>query len=315
METIAVKRQSRVRGLGKRRTSEAIEFYIMIGPWVLGFVALTLGPMLYSLYLSFNDFDLFHAPRWVGLGNFRYLFFQPHPLSAFWKSLTVTAYFTFFSVPVHIISSLIIAMLLNAKIRGRALYRTLFYLPSLTPSVANALLWIWILNSKWGLANAVLRSVGLPEQRWLTDPKLAIPSLVLMGLWGAGGNTAVIFLAGLQGVPSHLYEAAEIDGANWWHRIWSVTLPMISPTIFFNLILGIIGSFQVFTSAFLMTDGGPEYATYFLVLYIYEEAFKKLQLGRGSAIAWILFIILLFFTLLQFWLSGRWVYYEAEAAR
>jgi len=315
METTAVKQQSRVRGLGKRRTTEAIEFYIMIGPWVLGFLALTLGPMLYSLYLSFTDFDLFHAPRWVGLGNFRYLFFKPHPLSPFWKSLAVTAYFTFFSVPVGITSSLIIAMLLNAKIRGRALYRTLFYLPSLTPSVANALLWIWILNSKWGLANAVLRSVGLPEQRWLTDPKLAIPSLVLMGLWGAGGNTAVIFLAGLQGVPSHLYEAAEIDGANWWHRIWSVTLPMISPTIFFNLILGIIGSFQVFTSAFLMTDGGPEYATYFLVLYIYEEAFKKLQLGRGSAIAWILFIILLFFTLLQFWLSGRWVYYEAEAAR
>ena len=294
---------------------EAIEFYLMTAPWVLGFLALTLGPMLYSLFLSFHDFDLFHAPRWVGLGNFTYLFTKPHPLSPFWRSLTVTTYFTFLSVPVGITSSLIIAMLLNARIRGRALYRTIFYLPSLTPSVASALLWIWILNSKWGLANAVLRSIGFPELRWLTDPYLAIPSLVLMGLWGAGGNTAVIFLAGLQGVPAHLYEAAEIDGANWWSRIWSVTLPMISPTIFFNLILGIIGSFQVFTSAFLMTDGGPEYATYFLVLYIYEEAFKKLQFGRGSAIAWILFIILLFFTLVQFRLSGRWVYYEGEAAR
>ena len=181
--------------------------------------------------------------------------------------------------------------------------------------MASALLWIWILNSRWGLANAVLRTVGLPELRWLTDASLVIPSFVLMGLWSAGGNTAVIFLAGLQGVPAHLYEAAEIDGANWWRRIWAVTLPMISPTIFFNLIMGIIGSFQVFNSAYLMTDGGPEYATYFLVLYIYQEAFKKLQFGRGSAIAWILFIILLFFTLVQFRLSGRWVYYEGEAAR
>ena len=195
-----------------------------------------------------------------------------------------------------------------------ALYRTLFYLPSLTPGVASALLWIWIFNSRYGLANAALRTLGLPELRWLTDPQTAIPSLVFMGLWGAGGNTAIIFLAGLQGVPQHLYEAAEIDGASWWDKIRAVTLPMISPTIFFNVILGIIGSFQAFASAFLMTDGGPEYATYFLVLYIYQEA-NKIQMGRGSAIAWILFIILLFFTLLQFWLSNRWVLLRGEAAR
>jgi multiple sugar transport system permease protein len=315
METTVVKRQIGARRLGQRQRREALEFYLMITPWVIGFLGLTFGPMLYSLFLSFNDFDLFHAPRWVGLGNFRYLFFAPHPANPFWKSLLVTTYFTFLSVPVGIISSLIIAMLLNAKIKGRALYRTLFYLPSLTPSVASALLWIWILNSRWGLANAVLRTMGLPEQNWLTSPYLAIPSFVLMGLWGAGGNTAVIFLAGLQGVPSHLYEAAEIDGANWWSRIWSVTLPMISPTLFFNLIMGIIGSFQVFNSAYLMTSGGPEYATYFLVLYIYDEAFSKLQFGRGSALAWILFIILMVFTLVQFRFSRSWVYYEAEAAR
>jgi multiple sugar transport system permease protein len=315
MEVTTTRPRTLVQRLGQRKNKEAIEFYLMITPWVLGFLGLTIGPMLYSLFLSFTDFDLFHAPRWVGLGNFRFLFNEPFPRSLFWKSLGVTAYYTFFSVPVGILSSLALALLLNTHIRGVPLYRTLFYLPSLTPGVASALLWIWIFNSKYGLANAALRVLGLPELRWLTDPNLVIPSFVLMGLWGAGGNTAIIFLAGLQGVPVHLYEAAEIDGATWWDRIRAVTLPMISPTIFFNLILGIIGSFQAFSSAFLMTDGGPEYATYFLVLYIYQEAFDKIQMGRGSAIAWILFIILLFFTLLQFWLSRRWVYYEGEAAR
>jgi len=242
--------------------------------------------------------------------NFNHFFSDPYPLSVFWKSLSVTAYFTFLSVPVSVAGSLILAVLLNTKIRGVALYRTLFYLPSLTPAFASALLWVWIFNSKFGLANAFLHSVGLPELRWLTDPNLVIPSFVLMGLWGLGGNAMIIFLAGLQGVPVHLYEAAEIDGANWWHRFWSVTLPQISPTIFFNLVLGMVGSFQVFTSAFLMTNGGPDYGTYFLVLYIYEEAFKALHMGRGATLAWILFVILLFFTLLQFWLSKRWVYYE-----
>jgi len=299
----------------KRRWREAVEFYLLVAPWLVGFLGLTAGPMVYSLFLSFTDFDLFHPPRWVGLQNFRHFFFSPHPLSVFWKSLGVTAYFTFLSVPVGIVGSLILALLLNAKIRGVPLYRTLFYLPSLTPSVANVLLWIWIFNSRFGLANALLRSLGLPTLRWLTDPYLVIPSIILMGLWGLGGNTMIIFLAGLQGVPTHLYEAAEIDGANWWQRFWAVTLPQLSPTLFFNLILGIIGSFQVFTSAFLMTGGGPEYATYFMVLYIYQEAFKALHMGRGAALAWILFIILLFFTLLQFRLSKRWVYYEGEGVQ
>ncbi len=303
------------RVFSKRERLEAVQFYLLIGPWLLGFVGLTAGPMLYSLFLSFADFDLFHAPRWVGLQNFQYLFMSPHPLSILWKSLGVTAYFTFLSVPVSITGSLVLALALNARIRGVPLYRTLFYLPSLTPAVASALLWIWIFNSKYGLANAVLRSLGLPGPRWLTDPYMVIPSFVLMGLWGLGGNTMIIFLAGLQGVPTHLYDAAEIDGAGAWQRFVAVTLPQISPTVFFNMILGIIGSFQVFGSAYLMTGGGPEYATYFLVFYIYQEAFKSLHMGRGSALAWILFIILLFFTLLQFGLSRRWVYYEGEQAR
>ena len=302
-------------GRSRRKRREAIEFYLLVAPWLLGFLGLTAGPMLYSLILSFTDFDLFHPPYWVGVENFSHLLSSPHPISIFWRSLAVTVYFTLFSVPLNVAGSLILAIMLNTRIRGLPLYRTLFYIPSLTPPVASALLWIWIFNSKFGLANAALRTLGLPALRWLTDPHLAIPSLVLMGLWGIGGNTMIIFLAGLQGVPTHLYEAAEIDGANWWQRFSAVTVPMISPTLFFNLILGIIGSFQVFTSAFLMTSGGPEYATYFMVLYIYQEAFRKLHMGVGSALAWILFVILLSFTLLQFGLAKRWVYYEGERAR
>ena len=303
----------RLFGLSRRQRREALQFYLLVAPWVIGFLCLTAGPMLYSLFLSFTDYDLFHAPQWIGLGNFSFLFSAPYPESLFWKSLMVTAYYTFLTVPVGLIGSLILALMLNAHIRGVPLYRTLFYLPSLTPGVANALLWVWIFNSKFGLANAALRVLDIPAQRWLTDPHLVIPSLVLMDMWGLGGNTAIIFLAGLQGVSTQLYDAAQIDGADWWHRFWSVTVPQISPTIFFNMILGFIGAFQVFNSAFLMTDGGPDYNSYFMGYYIYNEAFKALRMGRGSALAWILFIILLFFTLLQFTLSKRWVYYEGGA--
>lgn len=306
---------AKTRRRHKRAWREAFEFYLLVSPWLIGFLALTAGPMLYSLYLSFTEYDLFSPPQWIGFENFSYLFTNSYPLSVLWKSLAVTAYFTFLSVPVSIAGSLILSLLLNAKIRGLSLYRTLYYLPSLAPAFASALLWVWIFNSKFGLANAALRSVGLPPVQWLTDANWVIPTFVLMGLWGLGGNTMIIFLAGLQGVPVHLYEAAEIDGANGWHRFWAVTLPQISPTLFFNLVLGIIASFQIFTSAFLMTGGGPEYATYFLVLYIYEEAFKALHMGRGAALAWILFVILMAFTLFQFWLSKRWVYYEGGEAR
>ena len=301
-------------GLSRRQWREALEFYLLISPWVIGFVLLTAGPMFYSLYLSFTDFDLFHTPNWIGLENFRFLFSAPHPQSLFWRSMGVTAYYTFASVPVGLVGSLILAMMLNTQIRGVPLYRTVFYLPSLTPGVANALLWVWIFNSRFGLANAVLRPLGLPALHWLTNAQLVIPSLIIMGLWGLGGNTAIIFLAGLQGVPVQLYEAAEIDGANWWQRFWSVTVPLISPTIFFNMILGFIGAFQVFGSAFLMTDGGPNYASYFVSYYIYNLAFKSLNMGRGSALAWILFVVLMILTLLQFTLSNRWVYYGGEAS-
>ncbi len=300
----------RLWGLSRRQWGETLQFYLLTGPWVIGFICLTAGPMIFSLFLSCTEYDLFHAPRWVGLANFQHLFTAPHPQSIFWKSLAVTGYYTFLSVPVGVTGSLILAMLLNTKIRGVPLYRTMFYLPTLTPGVASALLWVWIFNSQFGLANSLLRSLHLAPVKWLTDARMVIPSFILMELWGLGGNTAVIFLAGLQGVSTQLYDAAAIDGANWWQRFWGVTVPQISPTIFFNMILGFIGAFQVFGSAFLMTDGGPDYASYFMGYYIYQEAFKALRMGRAAALAWVLFVILMFFTLVQFTLSKRWVYYE-----
>jgi multiple sugar transport system permease protein len=299
-------------GRTRRQRREAWEFYLLVAPWVIGFLWLTAGPMLYSLYLSATNYDLFHPPQWVGLGNFRFLLTAPHPASLFWRSAAVTLYYTIVTVPLGLSGSLLLALMLNARIRGVSLYRTLFYLPTLTPSVANALLWVWIFNSRFGLANTLLRNLSLPTQRWLTDPQLVIPSFVLMDMWGVGGNTAVIFLAGLQGVGAHLYEAAEIDGAGWWQRFWRVTVPQISPVVFFNLLLGFIGTFQVFGTAFLMTDGGPNYASYFIGYYIYQEAFRSLRMGRGAALAWILFVVLMVFTLTQFVLSRRWVYYEGE---
>ena len=300
------------RGSISYRARQAVEFYMCTGPWIIGFLLLTAGPMIYSLILSFNDFDLFHPMRFVGLENYRFMFFEPFPKNLFWKSLGVTAYYSLLSVPSGIAASLVLAVLLNTRVRGVPLYRTLFYLPSLTPAVASALLWIFIFNSRFGLANAFLKLVGLPSVKWLTDARAVIPAFVLMGLWSAGGNTMIIFLAGLQGVPQHLYEAAQIDGAGWFRRLRSVTLPMITPTIFFNLILGVIGSFQVFGSAFLMTGGGPDYATYFMVFYIYNQAFQQLHMGFGSAIAWVLFVIQLTLTLLQFYLSKKWVFYAGE---
>jgi multiple sugar transport system permease protein len=205
------------------------------------------------------------------------------------------------------------ALLLNLPLPGVPIYRTLFFLPSLTPAVANALLWVWIFSPDFGLANYLLQAVGLPPQKWLFDVNLAKPSLILMGLWGIGSQM-IIFLAGLQGIPQILYEAANIDGANEWQRFWRITLPMLSPTIFFNLVIGIIGSFQVFTTAYIATQGGPQNATLFYVLYLWRNGFDYFKMGYASALAWVLLLIVLVLTLIQFRLARRLVYYEAEEA-
>jgi multiple sugar transport system permease protein len=288
---------------------EAVDGWLFILPWFVGFLLFTAGPMIASALLSFLEWEVLTPPEWVGFANFREMVQDP----IFYVSLYNTAFYTLLGVPLYLAAALIMALFLNLPLRGIPVYRTAFFLPSLIPSVANALLWVWIFSPDFGLANYVLQSVGLPGQRWLFDPQLAKPSLILMGFW-AIGSQMIIFLAGLQGIPQTLYEAAAIDGANSWQRFWRITLPMLSPTIFFNLVIGIIGSFQVFTTAFIATEGGPQNATLFYVLYLWRNGFDYFKMGYASALAWVLFLIVLLLTLVQFGIARRLVYYEAEAA-
>ena len=282
--------------------------WVFISPWLLGFLIFTAGPMLGSLVLSFCKYDL-HTLQWVGTKNYQVLLTRD---TLFWKSLVNTAIYVAFSVPLGLTGSLLIALLLNQKVRGIAFFRTAFYLPSMVPAVASALVWAWIFHPDAGLLNYGLSLIGIKGPQWLQDPKTALASLIIMTLWGIGGARMIIFLAGLQGISDQYYEAAKLDGASTWQQFRHVTLPMLTPTIFFNLILGVIGSFQVFNSAYVMTNGGPNNATLFYVLYLYNNAFRYFKMGKASAMAWILFLILLVFTIIQFRNAGRWVHYEGE---
>ena len=288
-------------------TAEAIAGYLYISPWILGFLLFTLGPFVASFLLSFADYAIATPPRWAGLSNFRRAFFED---DLFWKSLKVTVTYVAWMVPTGIIISLLLAVLLNQNIHGNAFFRTLFFLPTLTPTVAAALVWKWLLHPEVGLVNSLLWRLRIPGPGWLSDPDWALPSIIMISLWGSvGGGRMVIFLAALQGVPQELYEAAEIDGAGGWHKFCNVTLPMITPSIFFNLVIGIIGAFNIFAVAYVGTDGGPMYATWFYMLHLVRQALQYFQMGYASALAWILFVILVFFTFLQLRLSQRWVYY------
>lgn len=280
----------------------------MAAPAILGFLLWQLGPMLASLIISFTEWSVVSTPKMIGIGNFTRLF-NNDPL--FWKSLFATAYYTFLSVPLVITAAFVVATLLNQKVKGLAIFRTIFYLPSVVPAVANSVLWLWLFNPDFGLINSLLNSIGLPGFLWIYDEAQVIPSLVLMSVWGMG-NTMIIFLAGLQGVPQHYYEAAEIDGANGWEKWRYVTIPMVSPVMFFNLVMGIIGTFQVFAQAYIMTDGGPNNASLFMVYYLFQNAFLYGRMGYASALAWVLFVIILVFTILVFRSSSSWVYYEGE---
>jgi multiple sugar transport system permease protein len=293
--------------MSKLRRQEAIDGYLFIAPWVIGFVLWVAGPMLASVALSFMHWDLLSEPSWAGVENFTNLFQDRLVLVSLWN----TAYYTFISVPLELATALGMAMLLNQRIRFQSVFRTCFYIPSVMPAVANAVLWLWILNPEVGLANALLRLVGLPELEWLWSPTTSKPSFILMSLWGVG-NAMVIFLAGLQGIPMTLYDAAEIDGANWWQRFRNVTIPLLSPVILFNLVLGIIGSFQIFTGAFLLTNGGPAHSTLFSVLYLYRLGFEQFRMGYASAVAWLIFLIILVFTIIQLQLAKSRVHYEGE---
>jgi len=292
---------------------EAFFAYLFLLPWIIGFVAFIAGPMLASLFLSLTSYNIVAPPTFVGLENFVRAFTQD-PL--FWGSLGKTFLYAIVVVPLGVGGALLVAMLLNQSLRGTSFYRTIFFLPHLTPAVAAVYIWAWLLNPQFGFVNEIIWKIARIEgPGWLGSKEWAIPALILIALWGIiGGNMMMIFLAGLQGVPKELYEVASLDGANPWQRFWNITFPMISPTVFFNSVLAIIGALQTFTSAFVATGGGPAYATYFYALHIYNTAFSYTEMGYASALAWIFFVILVTFTFIQFQASNRWVYYAGEVS-
>ncbi|OPA74356.1 spermidine/putrescine ABC transporter permease [Paenibacillus selenitireducens] len=288
---------------------------LFASPWIIGFLVFTVYPFFSSLYFSLTAYDLFNPPQWVGLDNYKQIMTDER----FYKSINNTLFMAFISVPISLASSLIIAIMLNFKVKGINYYRTIFYLPAVIPIVASALLWTWMLNPDFGLINMFLRAVGLPDPAWLMDPRYTKPSLILMGLWGSGAG-ALIFLAALQGVPQQYYEAAQVDGANGWHRFWKITIPALSPIILFQLIMGLIGAFQIFTESYILAGGksvsgsigGPDQSLLFYAVNLYQEAFMNLKMGYASALAWILFIIVMAITLVLLKTSRRWVYYGGE---
>jgi multiple sugar transport system permease protein len=282
---------------------------LFAAPWLIGFTVFIVYPIAASFCYSFCAYDAIRSPHWIGLENYRQLLFED---DLFWKSLWNTLYMVVFGLPVGLAASLGIALLLNQKLRGMAFYRTLYYLPSITPVIATSILWLWLLNPEMGLVNVILGKFGIHHPpAWLTDPFWSKPALILMGLWGAGGGM-VIYLAALQDVPESLYEAAALDGAGRLAQFRHVTLPMLSPVILFNLIMGLIGSFQYFTQAYVMTSGGPQDSTTFYALHLFNRAFLDFKMGYASAMAWILFLITLLCALVVFRTSARWVYYAGE---
>lgn len=284
-----------------------LEGWLFASPWILGFVLWTLGPMIASLVIAFTEWDLISPPRWVGLANVQAMWQD----ELVWQALRATTVYAVISVPLHVLIGLALAMLLNTSIMGVRFYRTAFYLPSVLSGVAVALLWRWLFSTEFGLFNALLANIGIHGPSWLGDERWAMPSLIVMSLWGVGA-AAIIYLAGLQGIPTDLYEAAEVDGARGWARLWYITLPLMTPVLFFQLITGIIGALQVFTQAYIMTNGGPNNATLFFLLYLYQNAFQYFRMGYASLLAWVLFLYILILTLLVYRSSGSWVYYESE---
>lgn len=280
--------------------------YAFISPWIAGFLIFTAVPFLASIYFSFTRYNIVTPPHWVGLANYHMLL-SGDPL--FWKSLGVTFRYAAVTVPLGVVAGVGLALLLNLDLKGISLYRTIFFLPSIMPSVANSVVFMWILNPEMGLVNRLLKLVGITGPAWLQSPTWAPWSLVMMSLWTVGGSM-VIYLAGLKDIPSYLYEAALIDGATPLQRLRHVTLPMLSPVIFFNMVMGVIAVFQYFTEAYVMTQGGPENSTTFYGLYLFIRSWRYLDMGYASAMAWLLFVVVMSVTAFLFWSQKKWVHYE-----
>ncbi|MCX7018068.1 MAG: sugar ABC transporter permease [bacterium] len=294
------------------RRKEIFWFWVMAGPATAGFLFLTLGPMLYSFYLSFTKYDVVNPPVFVGLGNYEYLLTRD---PSFWPSVKVTLIFALFSIPLSLVLSLATAMLLNTQVRFRGALRTIYFLPSLLPATASSIIWIFIFHPAYGLLNQMLEKVGITGPPWTQSSTWALPTIVIMSLWGFGGGM-IIFLAGLQGIPRSLYEAASLDGATRWQQFRHVTLTQISPILFFNLVMGIIGSLKVFDQAFTFGTtavarlGAPGRSTLFYVLNMYQKSFNYFHMGLGSAMAWMLFLAILILTVINFIAARKWVHTE-----
>jgi multiple sugar transport system permease protein len=286
---------------------EERSFYLFIMPWIIGFLLFDAGAILASFVISFTNWSALSAPAWTGTLNYTKLAADP----LFYKAMGNSLYYGIGSVGLGTIVSFLLALLLNQNVWGITLFRTIFYLPSVVSGIAVAILWIMILHQDFGLVNSFLAFFGIKGPGWLVQPEWAMPSLILMSLWSAGGSM-VIYLAGLQSVPTHLYEAAEIDGANTFQKFWTVTVPMMSPVILYNLIVGFIASIQGFVLVYVMTNGGPANATLVYGLYIYRTAFINFQMGYASALAWILLVVIIAITAIQFTVARYWVYYEGD---
>jgi multiple sugar transport system permease protein len=296
------------RNMSPLARREALEGYLALLPWMIGFLGFTILPVAISFYLSFTEWDIVTAPKWVGLDNYERMFTHD-PL--FRQSLKVTGEFVLISLPLKLILGLALALLLNLKVSGMNFYRTVFYIPAVISGVAVSLMWMWLLQPDTGIINTLLGQVGIKGPAWFWDPGWALPSVAMMNVWKVGGS-AIIYLAGLQNIPHHLYEVAMIDGAGRVSRFRRITLPLLTPTIFFQLVIEMIDSFKVFTEAFVITQGGPLKATFFYLLYFYQEAFENFNMGYASALALVLTAIILISTIILNQTSKRWVFYESE---
>jgi len=292
------------------RQREAIFGYIFLLPWIVGFLIFLVIPIFTSIYLSFTEYKMIRPPEWIGIANYTRMVGD----QLVWHSLRVTSVYTALAVPLGMVSAMAVAVLLNQKIFASGIFRTIYYLPSVISGVAVALVFSWIFNYRFGILNYFISLVGITGPNWLGSPRYALWAFVIMSLWGIGGNV-LIYLAGLQGVPVSLQEAATIDGANAWTRFWKITIPLMTPVILFTMVMGVIGTFQTFTQAYIMTGGGPANATLFYLLYLYRNGFNWFEMGYASALAWLLFLIILILTVIMWTSSARWVYYEGQEKR
>jgi len=295
----------------RKKRRENFYGYLFLTPWLIGFFGLFVGPGLWSLYLSLTKYDVIGSPTFIGADNYVKMFTND---DLFWDSLWRTFYFAGIGVPLGVMGSMLLAIMLNQKLKGVSVYRTLFFMPTLVPLVASVVLWKWLLDTNFGIVNQMLIGWGVDSPPgWFTDRNWAIPSLIIMRLWSSiGGTQMIIFLAGLQGIPEELYDASDIDGAGTWGRIRHVTIPLLTPTIFFNTVLGIISALQTFAAAFIATEGGPGYATWFFSLHIWKQAFDYFNMGYGAALAWFFALIIVLLTVVQMQLSKRWVFYYGD---